>query len=199
MMYTKKYIIIAVLFFSLCSFAGNGGGIWNKIDNKLYSLKLPSHWIPEQAGSEQADPMIPKERDASSIGYHLYYLRWGTPWNEKTITDRVFIFIESYQKLDKTPVSIKAIEDLEMKKTSSPIKLCNKEDIWPQKGQRRFFITIECQEMDGQIVRYRVYYLLQKSRDKVHCVSFRMRDAYAQKHPEEVNVVKKIMDSFVVK
>lgn len=165
----------------------------------ISSTPSPCHWSTK---NEKGNGIIPEERDARSIGCHLYYLIWETPLINfrEDLPNHVLCFIESYQKIDKaSPITLKEVEELEMKKISGPIRLCSKTRIKSNKNQERFVIVQKSQEYDKTWNIYRVYYLLQQDDDMVHCVTIRMRENYAKKNPGKIEEIKRILDSFTIK
>ena len=118
----QSAIFYSLLFLLCCSFTKQHDEEWKEISNGI----------------------IPEERDARSIGCHLYYLIWETPLINfrEDLPNHVLCFIESYQKIDKaSPITLKEVEELEMKKISGPIRLCSKTRIKSNKNQERFVIV----------------------------------------------------------
>ena len=195
----QSAIFYSLLFLLCCSFTKQHDEEWKEISNKFYSITLPCHWSTK---NEKGNGIIPAERDARSIGCHLYYLIWETPLINfrEDLPNHVLCFIESYQKIDKaSPITLKEVEELEMKKISGPIRLCSKTRIKSNKNQERFVIVQKSQEYDKTWNIYRVYYLLQRDDDMVHCVTIRMRENYAKKNPGKIEEIKRILDSFTIK
>ena len=195
----QSAIFYSLLFLLCCSFTKQHNEEWKEISSKFYSITLPCHWSTK---NEKGNGIIPEERDARSIGCHLYYLIWETPLINfrEDLPNHVLCFIESYQKTDKaSPITLKEVEELEMKKISGPIRLCSKTKIKSDKNQERFVIVQESQEYDKTWNTYRVYYLLQQDDDIVHCVTIRLRENYAKKNPVKIEEIKRILDSFTIK
>lgn len=72
----QSAIFYSLLFLLCCSFTKQHNEEWKEISNKFYSITLPCHWSTK---NEKGNGIIPEERDARSIGCHLYYLIWETP------------------------------------------------------------------------------------------------------------------------
>lgn len=178
----KKYIFFIVLFF--CSFINDNG--WKTIDNKLYSIKIPSNWEPMAGMPEKG--INPGERKMKD--FHLFYWAWSTPIKSKDdFLKTVSVDIQSYQKEDLSSLSVESIEDLEMSLVQSltPIKKTN---IWPIKDQKRFFIIKDGKEMDGEVIKYRIYYLFQQSDNIVHCIKISLRNVLIEQSDREYEIKK---------
>ena len=96
----QSAIFYSLLFLLCCSFTKQHNEEWKEISNKFYSITLTCHWSTK---NEKGNGIIPEERDARSIGCHLYYLIWETPLINfrEDLPNHVLCFIESYQKIDK--------------------------------------------------------------------------------------------------
>ena len=102
----QSAIFYSLLFLLCCSFTKQHDEEWKEISNKFYSITLPCHWSTK---NEKGNGIIPEERDARSIGCHLYYLIWETPLINfrEDLPNHVLCFIESYQKIDKaSPITL---------------------------------------------------------------------------------------------
>jgi hypothetical protein len=184
-----KSIFLSIL--AVYSFA-NGGNDKKRISNHLYSFSVPAHWEP--ATGMTGDGTVPGERDMGP--YHLYHLQWSTPIKRiEDIPQTIGVFIESYERIDKSPVSLKEIEALELLKLDKASELLRKEVIYEDAIQKRFMILKNSKEMDGRTVKYRVNYLLYKNGDMVHCITVSSSEEQYL-FPETPVVVKDILDSF---
>lgn len=94
----QSAIFYSLLFLLCCSFTKQHNEEWKEISNKFYSITLPCHWSTK---NEKGNGIIPEERDARSIGCHLYYLIWETPLINfrEDLPNHVLCFIESYQNI----------------------------------------------------------------------------------------------------
>lgn len=186
----KIYILPIILI--LCSFTSDNG--LKIITNKLYSICIPAEW--EAMSGMPGDGINPGERDIN--GFHLFYWAWSTPIkNIEDIPKTIGIDIQSYQKTDNKTLSVEEIEQLEMSLISSPAPI-KKNNIWPTKEQKRFFIIKDSKEMDGKTVTYRTYYLFKQNKNIVHCIKISLRNNLAEQ--SEINEkIKEILDSFNVK
>lgn len=141
------------------------------------------------------DGVNPGERNIK--GFHLFYWAWNTPIKSKEdLPKTIGIDIQSYQKNNNKVSSVEEIEQLEMSLASS--SAIKKTNIWPTKGQKRFFIVKNSREMDGKIVTYRVYYLFQQSGNIVHCIKISLKEELA-KQSDQQNKIEKILNSFNAK
>ena len=185
---------IGILFLLLlCTFAEAADKSWIKIENKLYSLELPSHWKPMEGmpgnGTE------PGERDVN--GFHLYYFAWWTPITDvKEIPNCIGIDIQTYEREDKTPLTLKEAEDIET--TLSGGRFCSKTKTYSSKDKMRFVIVKDSKELDGSIVRYRVFYLLKQAGIRVHCAKIDLRDELFCREPHIEKMIERIFNSFKV-
>jgi len=186
----KKYFcLLAFGAFSLLAKAENSD--WRKIENSLYTLELPGSWIPMPG--MPGDGTKPGERDAR--GYHLHYLAWQTPVKSKEeIPYCIGVDIQTYQKLDKTPLSVRDIE----KAVIIPISP-NRNEICSLKNELRLLVLKDSREMDGSIIKYRIYYLLKEAGRGVHCVEISLRNELLKEKPETEKVIERILNSFTVK
>lgn len=117
----QSAIFYSLLFLLCCSFTKQHNEEWKEISNKFHSITLPCHWSTK---NEKGNGIIPEERDARSIGCHLYYLIWETPLINfrEDLPNHVLCFIESYQKIDKaSPITLKEVEELEMNLNSATL------------------------------------------------------------------------------
>lgn len=165
---------------------------WRKIENSLYSLELPASWVP--MNGMPGDGTIPGEREVR--GYHLHYFAWQTPVkSQEDIPDCMGIDIQTYQKTDKSPLSVKDIEEAVIIPAFKTVK-----EISSSGDGLRGVAWKDSKEMDGSIVKYRVYYLLrQAGAGMVHCVQIDLRDERIKNKPDTEKVVKRILDSFTPK
>jgi hypothetical protein len=189
-MQNKRFIYIAILLFTICSFTDSKDKNI-KISNKLYSLSVPSNWDPFIIGN--SDGYIPGERDLRL--YHLYYLGWHTPIKSKDdIPNIINLSIESYRSKDRPSISIQEIDEIE---TSRVVGLIDKTYISQNDSQKRFIITNQSQEPDGSTAKYYSVYALYKSKNIVHCVKINSREnQYIL--PETQKIINDILNSFSV-
>lgn len=186
----KKYLCLLTLVM-ICLFAKAGDKGWQKIENSFYSLELPAHWKPQEG--MPGDGTKPGTRDAR--GFHLYYFAWQTPVKTKEeMSDCMGIDIQTYEKIDKTPVSVREIE----KAVIIPPFVSRKEITLPS-GGLRIVVLKDSKEMDGSTVRYHKCYLLKKAGIGVHCVAISFREDLIKRKPDTEKDVKRILDSFTVK
>jgi hypothetical protein len=183
----------SILFFILTVYSfASGEGDKKKISNHLYSFSVPAHWEP--ATGMTGDGTIPGERNMGP--YHLYYLQWNTPIKRiEDIPGTVGVFIESYQRIDKLPISLGEIEALELLKLDKASKFLSKEVIYEDTIQKRFMILTNSKEMDGRMVKYRVNYLLHRNGDIVHCMTISSSEKQYL-FPGTSVIAKDILDSF---
>lgn len=187
----KKYVCFIMLL--LCSFTTDDG--FRTIDNKLYSISIPSTWVPMQG--MPGDGTNPGERDLSDK-LHVFYWAWQVPVKSKEeIPKCVGIDIQSYQRTDNKELTVDEMVPLEMSRVYS-ITAVKKTDMRSPKNQKRFFLIKDGKEMNGESVVYRVYYLFQQSGNIVHCITISLRDELAQQ-PGKKEEIEKIMDSFKAK
>lgn len=194
----KRYLFSLLLFLLCCSFTQQHNKEWKRIDNQLYSITFPSYWV---ARHHTEDGNIPLERDIKTLGYHYYYLMWGTPQGSREdIEKSMYCVIQSYEKLNPDSViTLQKIEELEMRQFSDISKLCSKRIIKSSKNQKRFVIVKESPNLDKTTDILREYFLLQQKGKTAHCLFVTLREKYAQRHPEKTSEIEKIIDSFTVK
>lgn len=163
---------------------------WRKIENSLYTIELPAYWVPMPG--MPGDGTKPGERDAR--GYHLHYFAWQTPVKSKEeIPYCMGIEIQTYQKLDKTPLSVKDIEKIVVVPIS-PVR----NEICSLKDELHLVVLKDSREMDGSIIKYRIYCWLKKVGIGVHCVQISLRNEFLEKKPETEKIIKRILNSFTV-
>ncbi|WP_080904328.1 hypothetical protein [Parabacteroides sp. Marseille-P3160] len=195
-MKSKQYILLSILLFFIFSFTNdNGNNKKRKIINSLYSIELPLQWEPMKG--MPGDGTIPGEREIKF--FHLYYLAWSTPI--RSLEDRfhtISLDIQSYQRTDGNPLSVKDVEELSLSKLNSPnIAILKKIDLKGKARQRRLVLIKNSKEMDGSIVKYRDFYLMQKNRNIVHCVNVCLREK--QYHVSGTpSIIEDILDSFSI-
>lgn len=105
----KKTIWILICLCSMLAAVNGyaGTGDWQKIENALYSIEVPAGWAP-QDGSPK---MEPGRREAR--GFELRYLSWRSPIHSaEDLPDVVGMYIQSYRKLDGSPITISELEKL---------------------------------------------------------------------------------------
>ncbi|GHT49424.1 hypothetical protein FACS189474_3250 [Bacteroidia bacterium] len=200
-MKNRYYFFIPVCLLFFYSFT-NSNYEKKKISNKLYSFSVPENWTPNLPPEISDDGFTPGERDAYK--YHLYYLLWSN--SSKNLNRFISLFIESYNRLDNQPLSIKEIEDVEMDKMkltekSGNLKILERKEIKGKSGQKRFIIKEESIEIDvkkgGKMVKHSRIYLLQKNGNIVHCACIFVPEEYYLL-PETQGVIDDILDSFSV-
>ena len=194
----KRYLFSLLLFLLCCSFTQQPNKLWNRIDNQLYSITFPSSWVTRHQ-TEDGSGLI--ERDIKSLGYHYYCLMWGTPHGTREDFERImYCVIQSYEKLNPdSAITLQEIEELQMGKFYGINKLCSKRIIQSSKNQKKFVIVRESQNLDKTTDILREYFLLQQKGKIVHCLFVTLPENYAQKHPEKISEIEKIIDSFTVK
>lgn len=185
----KKILCLCTLgLFCLMVHAANGE--WKKIKNSLYSLEVPSSWGPAQG--MPGDGIEPGERDARE--YHLHFFFWHSPVNSREdIPSCVGVEVQTYEKLDKSPLSVRDIE-----KAVLASRYPDRKETRSSPDELRFLIIKDSKEMDGSMVKYRKYYLLKKTGLKVHCVDITLRDELIKKQPDIEKQVQRILNSFTV-
>ncbi len=183
---------LCLLALGICCLGTKAGNVeWQKIENSLYTVELPVSWIPMQG--MPGDGTKPGEREAR--GYHLYYFAWQTPVKTKEdIPYCIGIDIQTYRKLDNTSLSVKDIEKAVVVSVS-PVR----REVSSSKDELRIIVLKESKEMDGSIIKYRVYYLLKKGGIGVHCVQISLRDELVENRLSTEKLIKRILDSFTVK
>ncbi|MCD8181839.1 MAG: hypothetical protein LUE99_00710 [Bacteroides sp.] len=98
----KKYLsLLVLLWVSISVEAVNDD--WRVIKNELYSLELPSGWIPQQG--MPGNGCAPGTRKVKP--YIIYYFAWHSPIKDKNdFPHCVGIDIQTYEKLDASTVSL---------------------------------------------------------------------------------------------
>lgn len=189
----RKRLCIVVLIL-MSALAGANAQEWRKIKNKFYSLELPDSWKPQEG--MPGNGVEPGEREAR--GYHLYYFAWRIPVKTREeMLDCIGIDIQTYKKIDKTPLTVRDIEKAVILPLFSSFP-SSKTETYSSKDELRLTVLRNSKEMDGSAVRYRCYYLLKQSGIGVHCMEISFRDDLLKRKPETKKLVKRILDSFVV-
>jgi hypothetical protein len=194
-------VMVVVVF---CSFTDNKNDK-KTIGNPLYSFSVPSDWECAIPGTANKDCFKPGERNAHI--YHLSYLSWRSPVkNDDDFFNSIVLDIESYQRLDSLPTTIKEIEEiitgrLKQGKIDGDSKIIDKKEIYSDKNQKRFIILQESKSMSVKkgirIDKYVTVYLLHKSKKTVHCIAlFTPESNYQLK--ETRKIITDILDSFSI-
>lgn len=174
----------------LPSWAKADDGEWRKIKNSLYSIELPASWAPMQG--MPGDGTKPGEREAR--GYHLHYFGWQSPVKGRDeIRTSMSIDIQTYQKMDKTPVVIR-----ELAKILVTPHFKTQTELYSREGELCLSTVKDSKEMDGTMVQYRVFFLFRKVGAGVHCVRVSLRDDFFKEKPENEKIIKHILKSFKV-
>jgi len=198
-----QYFFISILIISTFSFTKSNYEK-KKIDNKLYSFSVPADWecgIPEKV--KDCDCSAPFERDVriyTDYLYHLYYLQWRSPDKDSNIS----VVIQTYQRKDSVPVTIKEIEFIirETNKQVDFIREIDKKDSIYKKNQKRIIIKKKDEILNvitgNKLVNSYQTYSLVESKGRVHCLCI-----YAEEKkyllPEIQQIIKDILNSFTAK
>lgn len=189
----RWWCLLALTTICLLAKASDKG--WQKVENSFYSLELPSQWKPQNG--MPGDGTEPGTRDAR--GFHLHYFVWCTPVKTREeIPDCIGIDIQSYEKIDKTPVSVRDIETMVILASFSSFP-STKTEIFSSEDELQLIVLQDSKEMDGSTVRYRRYCLLKQAGIGVHFVEVSCRDELVKRKPETEKMIKRILKSFAVK
>lgn len=166
------------------------------ITNQLYSFTVPAHWQVSAGASKAGNENIPFERDDKY--FHLYYLGWNSAIEE--FHHRTSLAILSYRTLDGSPLSIDKVE-----RTTIPgivghplIRNTNKSYLPGKNGQKRILIKQEEADLSGEYHKLYYYYLLQKDKEIVHCLSISIREEDYNKQPDAQKTIDRILNSFTI-
>lgn len=194
MTYKSIILLLSILCVSLCSFANNDAKPEKrKISNELYSITIPSDWTPVQ---DIGDGIIPKERNGGP--YHLYYIGWRAKRAE-IIENTMFFYIQSYRKLDGSPLSIKEVEDMNLAVNKTEyVRNAKLTDLKAKPGQRRYMVAKEELSIPRGFRKCRNLCLIQKGLDVVHYLMISLSEDVYQKQPGVQKLINEILDSFVV-
>ena len=184
-----KNILIPFLFLNLLSIeicAAEKG--WQRIENTLYSLVVPSDWEPRN-GSPR---MEPGRREAR--GFELRYLAWNTPIRKlEDMPKTIGLDIQSYRKLDDGSITISELEKLTI------FNVRSREVLFSSDDELRLSILKDSREMDGSIEHYRKFYLMRRNGKQIHQLYISLTEEHYRSNPEIKDMIKKILDSFTVK
>jgi len=186
----KKTIWILICLCSMLAAVNGyaGTGDWQKIENALYSIEVPAGWAP-QDGSPK---MEPGRREAR--GFELRYLSWRSPIHSAAdLPDVVGMDIQSYRKLDGSPITISELEKLTV------FNYVSREVLASSEGSLLLSVQRDSREMDGHIERYRHFYLMKQAGRQIHQVSVSLTEKKYQAEPEIRELIRRMLDSFVVK
>lgn len=168
------------------------------IENKLYSITLPSDWEP---GSLQKKDGTPYERNAGP--YHLYVFQWNSP-KKGNLFDGYGIFLQSYERRDGKAVTMADMEE-EIRRNNSISGVSNvkRTELKAKPGQKLILITRKGQnysEDKGWIyLQERIYYLIQPDGKRMHLLKLFVIEDFYQRQSDAEKLIQKIFASFRVK
>lgn len=186
----KIWVSLFILLLSTFNqlFSSNAGG--KIIDNDLYTFTVPETWEPYN----QRGGYIPFKR--TSGPFNLQYLTWTTPIRSiDDIPTTILLFMDSYEKKDKSPITIQDIIDFELQMESNN-KLLSTKRTKINNQMEQITYKYEAFESGKKIIYCKInqYVLNQRM---VHSLRFSLQeDVYNKK--ETQRVIEMIRKSFKV-
>lgn len=188
-----------LLTMSVPAFAKDKTGKGEKvIENKLYSITLPSDWEP---GSLQNKDGTPYERNAGP--YHLYIFQWNSPKKGKFF-DGYGIFLQSYERRDGKAVTMADMEkEIQRNNSISGVSDVKRSEQKAKPGQKQILITRKGQnysEDKGWVyIQERIYYLIYPDGQRMHLLKLFVTEDFYQRQSNAEKLIQKIFASFRVK